>query len=42
MVIIWFPGQVTEAMVDDCGNARKDLEMACEPLKMKKPKKASK
>ena len=32
--------QVTQAMVDECCEARRGLEIACEPLKGKKAKKA--
>ena len=32
--------QVTQAMVDECCEARRGLETACEPLKGKKAKKA--
>jgi hypothetical protein len=35
-----WPRQVTRELIKDVEDARKELEIACEPLKMKKSKKS--
>lgn len=35
-----WPRQVTRELIKDVKDARKELEIACEPLKMKKSKKS--